>query len=66
MFLRAVGIRLGQLFPNIVLTLVINSRSPTLDQHLTDCHSGQSVMISVWAMTFSWHIFLVQFIARFF
>ena len=43
-----VEIRLSQLFPNIVPTLVINNRSPTLDQHLTDCHSRQSVMISNW------------------
>ena len=43
-----VGIRLGQLFPNIVLTLAINIRSPTLDQHLTDRRSRQSVTISAW------------------
>ena len=44
---------MGQLFPNIVSTLAINSRFPTLEQHLTDRHSRQSVMISAW-VTF-WH-----------
>ena len=45
-----VGIKLGQLFPNIVPTLVINSRSPTSDQHLTDRQSRQSVMFSAWVV----------------
>ena len=44
-----VGIGLGQLFTNIVPTSVINSRSLTLDQDLTDRYSWQSVMISAWA-----------------
>ena len=48
-----VGIMLGQLFLNIVPTLVISSRSPTLDQHSTDRHSRQSVMISAWDVIFS-------------
>ena len=39
---------MGQLFDNIVPTLVIKSRSPTLYQHLTDRHGRQSVMISAW------------------
>ena len=43
-----VEIRLGQLFTTIVPTLVINSGSSALDQHLTDRHSWQSVMISIW------------------
>ena len=47
-----VGRRLGQLFPNIVPTLVINSRSPTSDQHLTDRHNRQSVIISAWDLIF--------------
>ena len=42
------GIRFGQLFLNIVPTLEINSQFPKLDQHLTDRHSWQSVMISAW------------------
>ena len=43
-----IGIRLGQLFPSIVASLVINGRSPTSDQHLADRHSRQSVVISAW------------------
>ena len=42
--------KVGPLFPNIVPTLVINSRSPTSDQHLSDRHSRQSVMISAWVV----------------
>ena len=46
-YFSTVAVRLVQLFRNIVTT------SPTLDQHLTDRHSRQSVMISAWAVELS-------------
>ena len=58
------GRRLGHLFPNIVPTLVINSRSSTLDQHLADRHSRQSVIISAWVHTGNLIIFTVFFYAH--
>ena len=42
--------KFGQLFPNILSTLVINSRYTTLDHHFTDRHRWQSVMFSAWVV----------------
>ena len=47
-----VGLRLAQLIPKIVPPLESNSGFPTSNQHLTDRHSQQSVMISAWERPF--------------
>ena len=60
------GIRLCQLFPNIVPMLVNNSRSPTMVQHLIDRYNWQSAMISAWdgAWFYSQIVMLSYYLTR--